>query len=247
MTPIYASNRADVSGWYAYNVPTYARRVFWDGGAGKRDQQATGFWCPYTGNIVDAPDKLIQSMPRVALDCAIDGDEVIVTGFPKVEYLISSVGAQVEPLDLDYMYDNPGQWGNFMDEITRGVDLLGDSPCTVVSVEKLPDDKDDALAYFRKNYPYGLARHPYSVWSPLRTVFLMSNVRPVTVHEGRIREIFHCEDFDLIDYVSVWATIEKELKVIPMYHGDNEGDCPFWQSKKPITLFCVEDLVVGYE
>lgn len=247
MTPIYASDRANVSGWYAYNLPVNARRAFWDGGAGKREQQATGFWCPYSGNIVDAPDKLIESMPGVALDCAIAGDDVIVTGFPKVEFMVGVSGNEVSEVDLDYLYDYPEQRANFVDELSRGESLLEGTPCQVVRVEKLPDDKDDALAYFRQNFPYGLARHPFSVWSPLRTVFLMANIQPETVHEGRIREIFHTEDMDLIDYVTVWATIEKELKVIPMYQGDNEGDCPFWQSKQPITLYCVEDLVVGYE
>lgn len=247
MTPIYASNRADVAGWYAYTPPIYARRAFWDGGVGKRDQGATGFWCPYSGNIIDAPDKLIDNMPSVALDCALDGDEVVVTGFPKVEYMVGVAGREVTEVNLDYMYEGPEQRANFVDEITKGAELIEGYPCRVVGVEKLPDDKHDALDYFRENYPYGVCRHPMSVWSPLRTVFMMANAQPEKVHEGRVREIFHHEDMDLIDYVTVWATIEKELKVVPMYVGDNLGECPFWKTKRTITLYCVEDLVIGYE
>jgi hypothetical protein len=247
MTPIYASDRANVEGWYAYQPPVFSRRVFWDGGVGKRDQGATGFWCPYSGNIVDAPDKLIEAMPSVALDCAVEGNEVIVTGFPKVEYMSDVAGDELTEVDLDYLLADPIKTASFMDEIELGEELLEGTPCRLISVEKLPDDRDDALAYFREHYPYGVCRHPYSSWTPLRSVYMMANVKPETVREGRIREIFHSEGTEVIDYVTVWATIEKELKVLPLYHGDNEGDCQFWQPKQPITLYCVEDLVVGYE
>src|SRR6056297_3337986 len=142
MTPIYASNRANIAGWYAFNMPPDSRRAFWDGGAGKRDQGATGFWCPYSGNIVDASDKLIESMPKTALDCALEGDEVIVTGFPKVQFMIGVAGHEVTQVDLNYMYDRPEQCANFIDEVTLGAELLDDTPCRVVGIEKLPDDKD---------------------------------------------------------------------------------------------------------
>jgi hypothetical protein len=247
MTPIYASNRADVSGWYAFDVPLGGRRAFWDGGVGKREQQATGFWCPYHGNIVDVPDRVARNMPPVGLDCVIVGDEVLVTGFPKVVHMHGVIDGEPEMEAVKYLYDDPSKVGNFIDELTIGEELIDGSVCRMVSVEKLPDDKYAALDYFREKYPYGVARHPMSVWTPLRTVHYAANMPPETVYEGRVREIYHTDDIETIDYVNVWATIEKELKVVPLYKGDNETDCPFWKIKTPITLYCVEDVVIGYE
>ena len=249
MTPIYASNRAKIAGWYAYDLPTNpqtSRRVFWDGGVGRRDSGATGFWCPYTGNIVDAPDRLLGAMPRVCVDGYLIGDEVIVTGLPKVE---DFVGVVVEAFtdETDYLYDEPGLRGNFADEILRGDELLGDGPCRMIRVEQLPEDDHAALDYFREKYPFGAARHPLSAWSPYRSAMLVANVATKPIYSGRVREIHHSENLNLIDFVTVWATVEKEMKVIPLYPGDSEPDCPFWKIKSPITLYCVEDLVVGYE
>lgn len=247
MTPVYASRRAKIGGWYAYQYPaSHFRRVFWDGGVGKRQLGATGFWCPYTGNIVDVPDRLLRDMPNVCIDGFTDGHEVLVTGLPKVEDFIGVVGEAFTD-ETDYLYNEPGMRGNFADEIHRGDELLGEGPCRMVPVEQLPDDDHAALDYFREHYPYGAARHPLSPWSPYRSARLVANIQTQPTYEGRVREIHHVDGMNLIDFVTVWATVEKELKVIPLYEGDAEADCPFWKIKNNITLYCVEDLVIGYE
>jgi hypothetical protein len=256
MTPIYASDRSDISGWYAYDFPPEGRRVFWDGGVGKRDQLATGFWCPYTGNIVDAPDRLVSSMPDIALECILHGNDVLVTGFPRIEYLTgfngSNLGSAVMSEtpganDVRYLYDDPQDRANFIDEITIGPEMLEGTPCRVIQVEQLPDDKHAALDYFRERFPLGIARHPMSIWTPLRTVFAVANIKPGEPYLGRVREINLRDSMEVIESVSVWVTIEKELKVQPLYPGDDDPDCPFWKLKSPITLYCMEDLVIGYE
>lgn len=247
MTPIYASNRADVAGWYAYNLPLYGRRALWDGGVGPRGQGATGFWCPYTGVIIDAPDKLLERMPNVALECFIVDDEVLVTGFPELEKLVGVVLKSLPQQTVQEVHVGYGNSVSFLDEIVSGPDLLEGTPCRVVPVEKLPDDRVDALGYFRENYRNGLARHPMSIWTPMRTVFYMANAAPLEVHQGRIREIFHHNTLEVIDYVMVWATVEKEMKVLPLYRGDNQTECPLWKMKSHITLYCVKDMVIGYE
>lgn len=248
MTPIYASSRAKIAGWYAFNLPPdgESRRAFWDGGVGKREHNATGFWCPYTGNIVDAPDKFVGSMPPVCMDGYIFNDEFICTGMPKVDDFI---GIVVEAFtdEVDYLYKEPGLRANFADEIHRGDNLFGNSPCRMVRVEQLPDDDHAALDRFREAYPFGCARHPLSAWSPHRSCRLVANIRTEPIYTGRVREIVRHESIDAIDFVNVWATVEKELKVIPMYEGDSDLDCPFWKLKSPITLYTVEEIVIGYE
>lgn len=246
MTPVYASNRAEIGGWYAFDLVDDGRRVFWDGGIGQRQQGATGFWCPYSGNIVDAPDKMIDAMPDVALDGCIHDGEFLVTGFPKINHF-STV---IQPDDdiVRYIYRDPTKLANFADEILYGPELIEDSPvCRMVRVEQLPDDHVAALDTFRDKYPHGIARHPQSVWSPHRSRYIMANLRPDGFSSGRVREIHHSETMDYIDFVTVWATIEKELKVVPLYGDDHNPDCPFWKVKQRITLFTVEDLVIGYE
>ena len=246
MTPIYASSRANLANWYAYNYPTTGRRIFWDGGVGKRESGATGFWCPYTGNIVDAPDKLVEAMPAVCIDGVIVGDEVIVTGLPRVQDFIGLVVAAFSD-QTKYLFDDPTKQANFADEILRGNELLGDGPCRMVGVEQLPDDQYAALDYFREKYPDGIARHPLSTWTPYRSAWMAANVLVNRFDFARVREIHFIESLNTIDFVTVWATIEKEMKVIPMYPGDDQPECPFWSIKAPITLFTLEDQVIGYE
>lgn len=247
MTPIYASERAKLSGWYAYQIPDdTSRRIFWDGGVGKREAGATGFWCPYSGNIVDVPDGFAAKMPNVCIDGYLHDGEIIVTGLPKVE---DFVGVVVDAFtdETRYLYDEPGLRGSFADEIHRGDELLGDGPCRMVRVEQLPDDDHAALDFFREKYPFGAARHPLSSWTPFRSCRLVANIGANPIHTARVREIHQHPELNLIDFVTVWATVEKELKVIPLYEGDAEPDCPFWKLKSPITLYTVEDVVIGYE
>lgn len=247
MTPIYASDRANIAGWYAFNMPPGSRRAFWDGGEGKRGQEATGFWCPYEGTIIDAPDDLIEKMPKVALDCVVHNGEVIVTGFPRIEFMVTESGENLKRLDLDYVQTVDGSAATFIDELSIGEDLLEGTPCRLVHVEKLPDDREEALEYFRENYRIGVCRCPQSVWSPLRSCYMMVNIKPESVYQGRVREVIREEAFDTVDYVTVWAGPEKELNLVPLYDGDDDPDCPLWKPKNKITLYCVEDLVVGYE
>lgn len=247
MTPIYASNRAKIAGWYAFLIPDDStRRVFWDGGVGKRMSGATGFWCPYTGNIVDAPDSLLKAMPNVCMDGYLTDDEVIVTGLPKVE---DFVGVVVDAFteETRYIYDEPGLRASFIDEIAYGNELFNGGPCRMVQVEKLPDDPHVALDRFRENYMNGLVRHPLSAWTPYRSCRMMGNVTTKPVKTGRVREIVINEDQNFIEFINVWATVEKEMKVTPLYEGDENPDCPLWKIKSPITLYCVEELVIGYE
>jgi len=244
VTPIYASDRAQLQSWYAYRQPA-GRYIIWDGGV-NQSNTSTGLWCPFTGNIVDAPDKLIAGLPKdLVVAGYINGDRVTVVSFPHARDILP-----VTPYtkSMRYFYPDPEARASFMDEILHGPELLEGTSCDMVDVEQLPEDNLAALAHLRERYGLdGVARHPWSVWTPKRSCHFASTFPPNAVRDCKIREIV-CEDqMNLIDYVQVWATIEYTLNVIPLYPGDDEVDCDFWKIHKPITLYSIGDHIVGYE
>jgi len=199
MTPVYASDRSQVQNWYAYDEPN-GRYVFWDGGT-NRSRVATGFWCPITGNIVDAPDKMLAAMPPVCLCGHIQDDRMIVTGFPHVTDIMPVVSDSAVFNPVQYFYPDPEARASFTDEVLIGPDLIEGSPCELVRVIQLPEEQADALETFRSLGPNAVARHPFSVWTTKRSVHLVANAQPLRIDHCRIREIVCEEQLQLIDYV----------------------------------------------
>lgn len=247
MTPIFASNRAQVQNWYAYQHPQ-GRVVIWDGGI-NRSRVATGFWCPITGNIVDVDDSLPAKMPKVCLFGHLnsDNDRLTVTGFPHVNEIMPIVTDSAVFTPVQYFYDDPQARASFMDEVLYGPDFLKGTPCDTIDVHQLPEDPQLALEELRSLGPDAVARHPWSVWSVKRSCHFVTNAKPVRYDSCRIREIVCSEDLQLVDFVEVWRTVEVLDRVIPMYPGDDSVDTDFWVNKKRITLYTFGDYVVGYE
>ena len=245
MTPIYASDRSKIENWYAYRHPD-GRRVFWDGGL-NRSQAATGFWCPVTGNIVDVPDSLVASMPPVCLAGQLQGGRMIVTGFPHATEILPVVSKSAAFEPVAYFYEDPQARASFCDEVLLGPSLLGDSPCEIVKLIQLPGESEAALEQFRSLGEDAVARHPWSVWTANRSCHLVANHPPKRVDHCRVREIVCDEQLELIDHITVWETVERLHKIIPMYPGDDAVDCDFWEPKRSIALYMYGDTVVGYE
>lgn len=247
MTPIYASNRACLSGWYVYNLPTVGMRVFWDAGAGKRDNGETGFWDPYSGVAVDAPDDTLNNMPNICLDCILKHDgNVVVTGMPSPAFL-DKIMDESKIGSIESLYDDEQNRPSFFDELTMGRDLLEGTVCSMVEVTQLPHDDAAALSTFRSEFGDGLARHPWSVWSAYRSAWFAANYQPTKIEGARVRKVKLDKDKESVESVDVWATPERELKLTPLYIGDDDPDCPLWKIKQTLTLFCVEDIIIGYE
>ncbi len=103
MTPIYATERANLSGWYAFKEPR-GQYSIWDG-CGKFGMQ-TGFWCPFTGNIVDCNDSMPDNMPSIPAAGYLNGDEFCVLGFPDAEDVLPTLGGDPDII-MDFI-DRPG-------------------------------------------------------------------------------------------------------------------------------------------
>jgi hypothetical protein len=244
MTPIYATTRAQLAGWYAYHQPG-GRYVIWDGGINTM-QTSTGLWCPFTGNIVDAPDALLKNLPELCVAGYMHGEEIIVTSLPHPDEILP-----VSPFTRKLKYFDfvdPHVRVPFLEEVIYGPELLAGTSCRMVDVEQLPDDDTAALAHLIGRYGVdGVARHPWSTWTPKRSSHMATTLPPIKIENCRIREI-HCTDqMNLIDFVQVWATIEQTMNVTPLYPGDDEVESDFWTIHKPITLYSIGDQIVGYE
>lgn len=245
MTPIYASNRAKIAGWYVFSQPL-GRYVVWDGGIG-RSHYSTGVWCALTGNIVDVSDEVAESLPDCCVAGYLYGDEIEVIGFPHI-YDISKTASTIPGLNIPYVYDAAPTWrAAFVDEIIEAEKLLEGSCCRLVSLEALPDNDALALKRFREMGPDLVARHPWSIWTFKRSAHFVANVPPERVETAVVREIVVAEQLELVDFVSVWGRLDILDKVIPLYPGDDDVNCPIWRKRNIITTYKIGDQIVGYE
>ena len=247
MTPIYATHRANLSGWYAFKEPP-GQYVIWDG-CGQFGMQ-TGFWCPFTGNIVDCNDSMKGKMPNIPAAGYLHGDEFCVLGFPDAEDVLPTLGGDPD-LIMDFI-DRPGIQINasMYDEIMDADRVLEGTNAYYVDWTPLPYGKENAYHEFRMMGSDAVCRHPRSWWSSQRSVHYAANASPEQCAEGRVREVHVDEPLGLIDYVTVWITPEPEVKVIPLYEGDDELDCKLWTPKERITLFAIDskfEHVIGYK
>ncbi len=247
MTPIYATSRANLSNWLAFKEPR-GKYVIWDG-CGKFGMQ-TGFWCPFTGNIVDCNDGMATKMPSIPAVGYLHGDEFCVLGFPDAEDVLPTLGGDPDII-MDFI-ERPGtqQQASMFDEIMDADRVLEGTNAYYVDWTPLPCYKAEAFEAFRDMGDDALCRHPRSWWSSQRSVHYASNTIPPYKFEGRVREVMVDEPLGLIDYVTVWAGPELEVKVIPLYEGDDELDCDLWNPKQEITLWAIDkkgEHIIGYE
>jgi hypothetical protein len=262
MTPIYATRRANLAKWWTYQVPTDIEPVLWDGRVCSRHNDATGFWNPWNSTRVDAPDNLIKAMPEAILQGYIIGDEFMVTGFPHFDDVfhkfptltdktrnlkypkdVEDLPEDVDDPELFMMFDR----ASMMDEwlYTR---KLG-SPCYYPEVITLPSHKVDAYDMLKALGPNYVARHPDSCWSASRTPQLVTTLTPLEVKKVVISKVIVSDVFNLVDYVETHdiVNVDKVVKVIPLYLGDDEPDCSLWNEGDEITVYEYEDQVIGYE
>jgi len=247
VTPIYMTDRANLSGWYAFKEPR-GKYVIWDG-CGKFGMQ-TGFWCPFTGNIVDCNDGMPAKMPSIPAVGYLHGDEFCVLGFPDAEEVLPLLG-QDPDIIMDFI-DRPGTQvqASMFDEIMDADRVLEGTNAYYVDWTPLPDAQPWAFHEFRMMGSDALCRHPRSWWSSQRSVHYGANSEPPYSWKGRVRDVIVDEPLGLIDYVTVWANPEKEVKVTPLYEGDDELDCPLWTPKQEITLWSIDEKcehVIGYK
>jgi len=244
MTPIYATERAIVSQWWAYKIPD-APLAVWDGGA-TTGQVGTGFWCPIKGHAMDASDRLIANMPRCILYGHLDGERFHVTGFPNVEDMVNLLPRPtIFPADLLYPEHNFIR-PSFLDEYEFALDWLP-ACCSYPKIEVLPEHELDALHRLQDLGPDYVARHPESLWTPKRSCMIVSTMRPETCTTAIIRDIIYNYDLDLIDYVEAWSTVECLEKIIPLYPYDDDITSPFWKKRNTINIYKHGDQVIGYQ
>ncbi|MCP4896279.1 MAG: hypothetical protein GY906_04825 [bacterium] len=243
MTPIYATQRADLSQWWAYKVPE-GRSAIWDGGIHDRTD-ITGLWCPVTGNKIDAPDSLLRDLPATCLYGMVDGDHFHVTGFPHIRTLLHMFPLCPYEPKLAYP-ETKVLRATFLDEFMAAPELLPDC-CSFVTPTTLPDHKIDALDALNDLGEQYVARHPSASWTVERSCLLASIVQPETVRQARVREISLDNDLDIVDFITAWSTVECLETFYPLYMHDDDPYLDIWKPKTRVTLYLHAGEVIGYE
>ena len=262
MTPVYATRRANLAKWWAFKVPLDIEPVLWDGRACSRHNGATGFWNPFNSTIVDAPDTLIAAMPNAIMQGYIIGEEFMVTGYPHFDdvfHKFPSLSDRHEKLkypklqmhetedeelaELAFLYDRATMLDEWLFTKTLG------SPCYYPEIIPLPSNKIDAYDHLSALGTEYMARHPDSPWSGSRTPQLVTTLTPLVTKKVVVEKVFVSDVFNLIDYVETRdiVNVDKAIKVIPLYLGDDEPDCRLWDKGNEITVYIYEDQVIGYE
>lgn len=249
MIPVYCSDRAKIGGWYAYKS-TGERPLIWDGGVG-RDDNFTGLWDAMTALRVDAKDSFLNTLPNVPMWGSIVGDEFIVTALPHPSQLftdmekVKAIGEETGRT-IVYAGTDENQPVPFLSEVVIAMELLEGSPCRFVPVTILPDDNDEALRRFRDMGDLAIARHPGSVWKNKRSPAMLSNHMPKDKYTVRIREFLYDDDGE-ISHFTCWQNTQKVTEVPIMYIGDQDPINSTLLTSKFVTLFLIDNVVVGYQ
>lgn len=243
MNPIFATNRVDISGWYAYREPP-GQYVIWDGGA-NRDGKNTGLWNPTTGEPIQRDAEWLNKLPQMPISGNLDGDVFNVTAFPDLEILLNRIGRTTDNA-VFFMRREDGSPLQFHEYATKAAEFLDGETTRFVRCRVLPDDKEAALEEFRLMGPEGMATDPEAFWVPSRSVYHVTNERPEQVYtHATIREII-IEEGE-IQTVECWATPGTVMRFTPLYHGDEIPEHNVFKKREDLTLYCHQNIVVGYE
>lgn len=243
MKPIYATSRVDISGWYAYTQPK-GDYVIWDGGA-NRGGNGTGLWEAETGSVVERSEEWLNKLPQMPLAGNLDGDVFMVTGFPDVEILLNRIGRTTDNA-VFFMRREDNSPLQFHEYATKAAEFLDNETTRFVRCRILPEDKQAALTDFRMMGVEAIAVDPAAFWVPSRSIFCVTNDPPTQVYEhATIREIV-IEEGE-IDTVECWATPGTVMRFVPLYEGDDQPDNGVFKKRQDLTLYCRDNIVVGYE
>lgn len=244
MTPIYASNRLDASGWYAFQQPEGTLAI-WDGGANRDGEQSTvGLWNAMTGEPIVRSASYLDRLPKMPMYGWIYKNKFWVTDFPHVEQILNITGRRTDN-PVYYMVGADGSPVRFFLATLEAPNVLEDPDVAqFVNCRILPENKDAAREVFRAMGPGTLLRHPMSFWTRQRNP-LYASVKQPHKTEARIREITVSGGY--VDTVTCWLTPEHLVSFYPMYDGDQYPDKEVFVPTNLINIYSEEGTIIGYD
>lgn len=245
MTPIYASDRLNASGWYAFQEPD-GHLVIWDGGVNRDSPESEiGLWCPFSGMPVPRPASYLERLPTMPLYGWLEGDKFTVMDFPHIHDALNLTGRRTDN-EVSCMTEADNTPLRFYRGILEAPNIFDADDCPAVFVRCciLPEDRQESRRVMREMGPATLIRHPYSRWSRQRNPLYASVGSPPHV-PARVREITIVDDH--VDMVTCWTTPNTEITLYPLYEGDQFPDNKVFVPTSPINLYIAEGIVVGYE
>ena len=246
MTPIYASNRIDLSGWYAFQEPA-GMLALWDGGVNRETVDSKlGIWCPMNGVPIYRDPEFLDRLPNIPMYGWVDDEGFTAMDFPHVDDALNLTGRLTDN-QVFYLTQNDGSPLPFF-AATMRADMVFSSVenCNArfVGCRILPENKDESLRLAREMGPDTLVRHPLSRWSRQRNPFYASLGGPRPT-QGRVREVKISEGY--VVEVSCWTTPQTIATLYPLYEGDQYPDREAFVPTAPINLYMTQGIVVGYD
>lgn len=225
MIPFYASNRATVAGWFAYEIPP-GDRLLWTG-----DDMIT---IPSHRRIA-VPDKVKNTLPNMYLVGFLDGEDFTVEAVPPRSF-VTEFQKVYKPRTSVLTTVGLEGTASFYQEL-EAADKATLHP--TVGIHILPDDPVAALDAFKSLGNNWLARHPESEWGVIRSPLLLSPARPL--HEA-VAEVIKYDPYTCI--YTAFSVSGRTYKFTPIYVQDVNRAIPLGTI---LHLFLNNDEVLGYE
>lgn len=242
MTPIYASNRIDLSGWYAYDQPE-GDLVLWDGGLSRaKEYSRGGLWDYVKGHPVYRDPAWLDQLPNLPMFGHLDGDHFNVIDFPHVGLILPYLPSRPNGPQWSLESEDGGPLPFFV-SVLNGPQML--ETCDVASFVRcsiLPEDKETSLRLARERGDQTMVRHPMSSWSLKRNP-LFASVKSPPRQRCRIREVT-IDDDGYVSQVSVWTNLAV---FSPMYWGDHLPENKVFVPTEPLNVYIGEGIVLGYD
>lgn len=244
MTPIYASDRIDLSGWYLHDTPP-GRLLLWDGGFNRtEDYSRVGLWDLTTGTKVFNDPDWLKQLPQIPMYGFLENDFFTVVDFPHVDVLRQLYSTDHPMCSLEA--DHSGGPTQFFVSVLNGPVVCAESEvCDFVRCSILPENAEAALAQARERGDTALVRHPLSFWTLKRNPLYASVHRPPCV-SARIREV-EIDNDGYVGEITCWTTPEATASFFPMYNGDQFPESEVFKPTERINLYIEQGTVLGYD
>ena len=217
MNPTFATNRVDLSGWFAFPCSD-GTPVIWDGGVNP-DMN-----CLFNTHTLEPIEcDWIDELPPIPLVGWLEGDQFVATDSIHPDVLRDILPIQTWPEEFIFLCSRGSLYlpAPFYYSIYY-IESLGGRVVTP-QITTLPENADAAKEMFQQLHEEAdhYARHPNSPWYPTLSPVFVCSLAPPIKRYARLRDFTVGSEGEVVE-LEFWVGVSQTVKTPPLYIPDFE-------------------------